>query len=425
MLINEIKKDINKETNKIKEGIKNGFIKCLINQLIIQNKEQIDKYNEENNKNIDKIKNEKLKKEKIIKDMIKHKTKIEKIINMEIVEKEMEIFDGVFNNMELIKKYIYIIEITKILIYIIQNYININTDKRINRILEKKVEKIHKFIKIGQIERINKDKGIYNIIRSEAEGNDIKGLKLGDEIRNIVLLYETIVKDEIKEIYKDMEYIEEIIRDDIDYYLNFGKNCYNEYVKKYDNKTSDKKHIYYEMNEGKNITMKMRNDIKERIQMNIENKIDMIILIDKNTRSMIYGTKKERGILTEISNIRKLELKDIRNINTNEKIMDIEIKKKEDLYIVEKSILNNIIKEDIEIMEEYKINEMEISIITCNNRKETQEEMIKERKTNSIIKKKNENMNLINIIREKWNKRWMYIKNIDNSNLDNVMKNIQ
>jgi hypothetical protein len=171
--------------------------------------------------------------------------------------------------------------------------------------------------------------------------------------------------------------------------------------------------------------MKMRNDIKERIQMNIENKIDMIILIDKNTRSMIYGTKKERGILTEISNIRKLELKDIRNINTNEKIMDIEIKKKEDLYIVEKSILNNIIKEDIEIMEEYKINEMEISIITCNNRKETQEEMIKERKTNSIIKKKNENMNLINIIREKWNKRWMYIKNIDNSNLDNVMKNIQ
>jgi F0F1-type ATP synthase epsilon subunit len=105
--------------------------------------------------------------------------------------------------------------------------------------------------------------------------------------------------------------------------------------------------------------------------------------------------------------------------------MDIEIKKKEDLYIVEKSILNNIIKEDIEIMEEYKINEMEISIITCNNRKETQEEMIKERKTNSIIKKKNENMNLINIIREKWNKRWMYIKNIDNSNLDNVMKNIQ
>mgnify|MGYP003335847729 CR=1 FL=1 len=451
IILNTIKSEI-KDSNKIKDKIINGFLN------IIKNK-YINKYNKNINEQIIKNENDKMniilkqkENKKLIHDISKYKINV---MNMIKKHKENILVDNIYNyNYEdnineeitknIINKYIYIIEITKKIIYIIQKYIDNKTSKKINDILIKQMMKINKFIGICKIYEINKNKEIYYILRNENKID--KNNELYKNIKNIILLYETIIEKEYESIIEEIEYVEGLIENDIDFYINFEFNCYNEYVKKYGSKNL--KNIYYKDDGGDKTKKNIINDIRKSIETNINNNISQCILTDELGRGLLYGTKKDVGILNLLSNscIEYFELKEIIKIDKNnvniEKseiniINDINLDriKGKDIYLLDKSLVKNYEENDT-IKEEYKIKKNDgeeyiLTIITFKgNDNYRQEEIINMKKEMidklsyiDLNKYTNENIDLINHIKDKT--RLIYIKNIETSNkLNRIMENV-
>ena len=182
----------------------------------------------------------------------------------------------------------------------------------------------------------------------------------------------------------------------IDFYINFEFNCYNEYVKKYGSKNL--KNIYYKDDGGDKTKKNIINDIRKSIETNINNNISQCILTDELGRGLLYGTKKDVGILNLLSNscIEYFELKEIIKIDKNnvniEKseiniINDINLDriKGKDIYLLDKSLVKNYEENDT-IKEEYKIKKNDgeeyiLTIITFKgNDNYRQEEIINMKK---------------------------------------------
>ena len=125
----------------------------------------------------------------------------------------------------------------------------------------------------------------------------------------------------------------------------------------------------------------MVNDIKKSIENNLDKNISQCILTDELGRGLLYGTKKDIGILNLLSNscIDFFELKEIIRINKNNEniekskiniINDINLDKikGKDIYLLDKGLVKNYEDNDI-IKEEYKIKKKDgdesiITIIT-------------------------------------------------------------
>lgn len=192
----------------------------------------------------------------------------------------------------------------------------------------------------------------------------------------------------------------------------------------------------------------MVNDIKKSIENNLDKNISQCILTDELGRGLLYGTKKDIGILNLLSNscIDFFELKEIIRINKNNEniekskiniINDINLDKikGKDIYLLDKGLVKNYEDNDI-IKEEYKIKKKDgdesiITIITFKGSENNgQEEIVKMKKDMvdklSYIDLNKYNMEDIETMKHIKNKtRIIYIKNIESSDkLNKIMENL-
>ena len=458
IILNTINSEM-RYTNKIKDKILNGFLNIINNKYINKYNKYIDEQNVKNeNERINIILKQKENK-KLIQTISKYKTNV---INMIKKIKENNLGENIYNfkdgdkkeekngdkDEEIIKniinKYIYIIEITKIIIYIIQKYIDNKNSKKVNDILIEQMMKINKFIGICKLYEINKNKEIYYILRNDNKID--KNNEIIKSIKNVIILYENIIEEEYNNIIKEIEYVEELIENNVDFYINFEFNCYNEYVKKYGSKNF--KNIYYKNESDEKTKNNMINDIKKSIENNLDKNISQCILTDELGRGLLYGTKKDIGILNLLSNscIDFFELKEIIRINKNNEniekskinvISDINLDKikGKDIYLLDKGLVKNYEDNDI-IKEEYKIKKKDgdesiITIITFKGTENNgQEEIVKMKKEMvdklSYIDLNKYNIEDIETMKHIKNKtRIIYIKNIESSDkLNKIMENI-
>ena len=185
IILNTIKSEM-RYTNKIKDKILNGFLNIINNKYINKYNKHIDKQNVKNESERINIILKQKENKKLIQTISKYKTNV---INMIKKIKENNLGEKIYNfkdgdNKEnkkeekngdkdeeiiknIINKYIYIIEITKIIIYIIQKYIDNKNSKKVNDILIEQMMKINKFIGICKLYEINKNKEIYYILRND------------------------------------------------------------------------------------------------------------------------------------------------------------------------------------------------------------------------------------------------------------------
>ena len=465
-ILNTIKSEI-RYTNKIKDKILNGFLNVINNKYINKYNKHIDEQNVKNESERINIILKQKENKKLIQTISKYKTNV---INMIKKIKENNLGEKIYNfkdgdkkeyNKEnkkeekngdkdeeiiknIINKYIYIIEITKIIIYIIQKYIDNKNSKKVNDILIEQMMKINKFIGICKLYEINKNKEIYYILRNDNKID--KNNEIIKSIKNVIILYENIIEEEYNNIIKEIEYVEELIENDVDFYINFEFNCYNEYVKKYGSKNF--KNIYYKNESDDKTKNNMVNDIKKSIENNLDKNISQCILTDELGRGLLYGTKKDIGILNLLSNscIDFFELKEIVRINKNNEniekskiniINDINLDKikGKDIYLLDKGLVKNYEDNDI-IKEEYKIKKKDgdesiITIITFKGYENNgQEEIVKMKKDMvdklSYIDLNKYNMEDIETMKHIKNKtRIIYIKNIESSDkLNKIMENL-
>ena len=462
IILNTIKSEM-RYTNKIKDKILNGFLNIINNKYINKYNKHIDKQNVKNESERINIILKQKENKKLIQTISKYKTNV---INMIKKIKENNLGEKIYNfkdgdNKEnkkeekngdkdeeiiknIINKYIYIIEITKIIIYIIQKYIDNKNSKKVNDILIEQMMKINKFIGICKLYEINKNKEIYYILRNDNKID--KNNEIIKSIKNVIILYENIIEEEYNNIIKEIEYVEELIENDVDFYINFEFNCYNEYVKKYGSKNF--KNIYYKNESDDKTKNNMVNDIKKSIENNLDKNISQCILTDELGRGLLYGTKKDIGILNLLSNscIDFFELKEIIRINKNNEniekskiniINDINLDKikGKDIYLLDKGLVKNYEDNDI-IKEEYKIKKKDgdesiITIITFKGSENNgQEEIVKMKKDMvdklSYIDLNKYNMEDIETMKHIKNKtRIIYIKNIESSDkLNKIMENL-